>query len=339
VPRSDRALSTELPSSSEIAASLLAHRLLIVLGKGGVGKTTVSAVLALRAAGSGLRTVAAEVDKRGPLAELFELRPALEPVKVSPRLGVVLLDGRHALEEYLRLALPFRTLLDAIFSAKLYEHFVNAAPGLRELMVLGKVYYEMELRPPEQQWEATVLDAPSSGQALGLLRMPFSARHVFSGGVVGREAENIARILRDQRYTCVALVSTPDHLSIKETLDNTAALKDLNIKIGAVILNRFRPERFQPNDVRQLILRASRRGKLQSSEHIWKLALMEIKRMAQSSRALNLLMRKVSAPVLLLQAYDRLEGLSLARQLCTNLGPEAWSEERAFEAQGHSETD
>jgi anion-transporting ArsA/GET3 family ATPase len=301
-----------------VVADLLAHSLIIVVGKGGVGKTTLTAALALRAADSGLRTVAAEADRQAPLAALFGHTPSTEPAEVARRLAILLLDGRRALEEYLRLTLPFGSVLDAVFSAQLYERFVSAAPGLRELMMLGKLYHELELSQREERWETVVLDAPSSGQALGLLGMPFSARQTFSGGVVGREAGNIGRLLQDPRRACVALVSTPDHLSVKETTDNARALKELGIKIGSVVLNRFRPARFNAADLRQLMQRASRTRQLRFSEQICNLALAEIKRTAQSSRALDSLARSVSAPLLLVQSYDRLNGLPLAKRVRTS---------------------
>jgi anion-transporting ArsA/GET3 family ATPase len=327
MPQNNRAPSDGLPSPSAIVAGLLAHRLIIVVGKGGVGKTTLSAALALRAAENGLDTVAAETDRRAPLAALFGRGPSLGPLEVNRRLAVVVLDGRRALEEYLRLTLPFGSLLDAIFSTKLYEHFVAAAPGLRELMMLGKVYYGMERCPQDERWETAVLDAPSTGQALGLLRMPFSARQTFSGGVVGREAENIGRLLQDPRSTCAALVSTPDHLSVKETLDNAAALKSLGVKIGAVILNRFRPATFNAGDLRQLMLRASRSRRLRYPEHISRLALAEIQRAAQSSHALNSLVNRINAPVLVIQVYDRLHGFALVKHLCASFDPDALEQE------------
>src|SRR5258708_38119407 len=122
--------------------ALLADRVLIVLGKGGVGKSTLSAALAKVATLSGPRALIMERDARAPLASTFGVAPSFVPTQVAHNLSLMTLDGRAALEEYLRLVVPGRMVLKAVFASRLYQFFVQAAPGLRELMMLGKVYYE-----------------------------------------------------------------------------------------------------------------------------------------------------------------------------------------------------
>src|SRR5438552_16039103 len=106
---------------------LLSRRVLIVLGKGGVGKTTISAALARLCVASGSRALLMETDTRAPLEAIFGIDPSFDPKEVAPNLSLMTLDGRHALEEYLRLVVPSRILLKAVFASRLYQFFVQAA--------------------------------------------------------------------------------------------------------------------------------------------------------------------------------------------------------------------
>src|SRR5271155_2193282 len=194
---------------------ILARRVLIVLGKGGVGKSTLSAAIAKLATLSGARALIMECDARAPLAATFGVAPSFVPAQVADNLALMRLDGRAALEEYLRLVVPGRMLLKAVFASRLYQFFVQAAPGLRELMMLGKIYYEADRKPAGQQkWRLVVLDAAASGQALGLLKMPSAARETFGESIVGREARNIGRMLHDSRLCAVIQVATAEPMAL-----------------------------------------------------------------------------------------------------------------------------
>src|ERR1700682_5550128 len=100
---------------------LLDRRVMIVLGKGGVGKTALSAAIAGLAAATGKHALIMETDSRAPLAATFGVEPSFVPIEVAPHLALMLLDGRHALEEYLRLVVPGRTLLKAVFASRVYQ--------------------------------------------------------------------------------------------------------------------------------------------------------------------------------------------------------------------------
>src|SRR5271168_4411346 len=113
------------PSVPAVLSDLLKRRLLIVVGKGGVGKTTISAVLASLAAQTGESALAMETDVRAPLAAAFGHTPSMVPIEVSPGLATMVLDGRNALEEYLQIVVPGRAVLKAVFSSKFYQYFVQ----------------------------------------------------------------------------------------------------------------------------------------------------------------------------------------------------------------------
>lgn len=218
---------------------LLKRRVLMILGKGGVGRTSVSAALGLAAARAGARVCIIEYDSRTPMAALFGREPSYDPIEVEPGMSLIALDGPRALAEYLRLTLPSPAMLRTILSSRLYNYFVPAAPGLRELIMIGKLYHEIERRPSGRPpWDLVIFDGPASGQALELLRMPLTAEQTFGASIVGREARNVAAFLRD-RERCVAVqVATGDGLTVSETLEFHEALSGIGMAPAAVIFNR-----------------------------------------------------------------------------------------------------
>jgi anion-transporting ArsA/GET3 family ATPase len=219
-------------------ASLLERRLHFVVGKGGVGKTTVAAALALALARRGRRTLAVEMDAASRL-------PALLGANDTPGLRVLSVDGKTALEEYLGLIIPVKRLLATIFSNKVYQYFVAAAPGLKELMTVGKIWYEATRQEGGRAaWDAIVVDAPATGHSLQYLRMPQTARETFGVGLVQREATKITELLRDARTTAVHLVTVAEEMPVAETLESREQLRALGLPLGHVIVNRLHRRRF-----------------------------------------------------------------------------------------------
>ena len=299
---------------------LVGRRVVFLLGKGGVGTSSVSAALALAASDTGISVLAMEMDARAPMASAFGVKAAFEPVMVSERLFAMVLEGRHALEEYLKLVIPARAVMRAVFSSRLYQFFVNAAPGLKELMMLGKIYYEAERKlGGRDHWDLIVVDGPASGQALSLLKMPTAARQTFGDSVVGREAGNISRALRDENETAVVLVTTPEPLPISETLETAATLREIGIKPAAIIFNRSRTPNFSNGDVLKLKERLIAAGKASDADYLGKIAKSELDRASQADKALAQLRAETNAPVMELPLMSGVSGGELIRALAHDL--------------------
>jgi len=263
---------------------LFERRLIVVLGKGGVGKSTTSAALATCAARQGIRTLLMETDSRAPVAGALGVERSFKSVPVRAGFSTMVLEGGHALDEYLALVLPARAVLKAVFASRLYQFFVQAAPGLRELMMLGKVCYELS---PDRhpRWDLVVVDAPASGQALSLLKMPTAARATFGTSVVGQEAEKIERTLHDRKVCAIVEVTTPETLAVSELLETQKALAAMDFPPATIFLNRAATTDFSAGDVIQFARRAEASHGLRHLEQLMEAARAELARAAQTPRA------------------------------------------------------
>jgi len=299
---------------------ILARRVLIVLGKGGVGKSTLSAAIAKLATVSGARALIMECDARAPLAATFGVEPSFVPTEVAHNLALMTLDGRAALEEYLRLVVPGRMLLKAVFATRLYQFFVQAAPGLRELMMLGKVFYDAgrtDSKAPSRS--LIIVDAPASGQAMSLLKMPTAARSTFGDSVVGKEARNISKMLRDRHNCAIVQVTTADSLSISETIETHAQLSEVHLAPACVLFNRMPPSEFDADDVATLTNRRGPHLRKKDLERLADLAKSELNRAAEARKAIARIRTETGGPVLEIPDHSGIPGTALIDRIVEDL--------------------
>ncbi|HVV83902.1 MAG TPA: ArsA-related P-loop ATPase [Kofleriaceae bacterium] len=219
-----------------------------VTGKGGVGKSTIAAALALDLAARGARVLALELGASpAGLCRVLGTKPpeagAIVRVAAAPGVSLAYFDGAAALGEYLTRRMHLGRLGRHMMQHPLYRGFVTAAPGVRELLVIGKIRDELVLQKDglRPRWDAIVVDAGASGHALEHLRMPQAAASTFKSGLVHREAEVNAELLRDPRRCAVHLVATPEELPLREAAQVIASLRELKLPVGAVIVNQCRP--------------------------------------------------------------------------------------------------
>ena len=224
---------------------LFVRRLLVVAGKGGVGKTTVSCALALAAARRGRNVLLCEVDGVARAPQLLDAEPGKlgHAVATPSGVSVMAVEGKAALAEYLGLVIPVKRLLQAVFKSQIYHYFVAAAPGLKELMTIGKIWYEAERldeRTGARRWDNVIVDAPATGHGLQYLRMPAAARDAFEVGLVHREAMRLVDLLTDPARTAVNLVTTAEEMPVNETVTMYCALREaLHMPTGVLFVNRM----------------------------------------------------------------------------------------------------
>lgn len=223
----------------------LAPRVVIVSGKGGVGKTTISAALALVAARRGRQVCVAEVDRKGSLPRLFdEDRLGYEPRQVAPGVWGMSIVPDEALAEYLDVQYHMKRIARIFSSSHFVDYITATAPGLKDILVLGKIWYlEQGRTKGGVQFDTIIVDAPAAGHMLQFLSAPTGLSDAVKVGPVRRQASWLAEMLRDHSRTRVHLVTIPEEMPVVETIETAEALlTKLDIEMGPVFANAVYPE-------------------------------------------------------------------------------------------------
>jgi anion-transporting ArsA/GET3 family ATPase len=237
-------------------ATLLERRLLIVTGKGGVGKSTVSAALALLAARAGKRVLVCEVNAQERVAPLLGAPPS-GPVarEVLPGLFTVNVTPPEAMREYGLMVLKFKTIYDAVFENRLVRYFLRVVPSLAELVMLGKILNEVRSEDRGRpRWDLVVVDAPATGHAVQLLRVPSALVDTVPGGPLRHDAEWMQALLVDPARTSLVLVTLPEEMPVNEAIELDAQVRSvLGIHRDALVVNAMPDARFSPGEEARLV--------------------------------------------------------------------------------------
>ena len=233
------------------AASLLAHRLVIVTGKGGTGKTAVAASLALAAARRGARVLLAEVGREEQAPGLIAPgtgEVGYEGQELIPGLHAMRIEPYAALTDYLGLQLGGERIARAVVANRGFRQLMAAAPGWRELITLGTLWYrEQQTELGRPTVDLIVVDAPATGHGLTFLDVPRLVASAVRSGPLRRNAQEVERLLADPERTRLLPVTLAEELPVRETCELLERLRgDLGVPVDRVVVNALEPRPLPP---------------------------------------------------------------------------------------------
>lgn len=249
----------------------LDKRLLIFCGKGGVGKTVVSCAVAVAAARAGKRVLILEYGEDERVPPVFGARKAgYEGARVwaGDRKGdgevwSMRLTPRDTLHEFVIRQVKFERIYDAVFENRVMKYFTTAAPGLNELVVMGKIEnLAVEARKTKAkkgngaesyfEWDLIVFDAPATGHGLAFFKVPKMTMEMVKMGPLHRKAEAMMELLSDPKKTAFNIVSLAEEMPVNESIDLHEAATGIGLPEGTVFVNAVYPALFDEEDEKLL---------------------------------------------------------------------------------------
>ena len=238
-------------------------RLTVVVGKGGVGRSTVAAALGLTAARRGLRTLIVEVASRQSVPAMFDkVGAGYSPVELSPGLWSVRVTWEDALREYGLMKLKLRAAYRLVFENALVRRLLPAIPGIAEILIIGKIVYAAtDGVPGLGRPDAVILDAPATGHGLALINAPLAVTSTVSAGPLADDAKRLEAVMRDPAFTSFQLVTTAEDMPVSETVE---LYQELGVRrglpLGPLIVNAVQETGLTERQREALLLLLGGRG-------------------------------------------------------------------------------
>jgi anion-transporting ArsA/GET3 family ATPase len=330
---------------------LFSRRLIIQSGKGGTGKTTLSAALAVAAASRGKRVLLVEVDTRDRFGPLFGLK---EPVgyevrEVRDGVFALNLDPELVIIDFFKTHVKLKTIYKQVLDSKIFKYFYEAAPGVKEIICMGKVWRllgERHFFSGKPSWDCVILDAPATGHGISLLNIAQAAYETLFGPMK-KHAEKIRDMLRDPKLTVLNIVAIPEEMPVNEAADlYRLAAGELRMPLGVAFLNAMMPPLFAPEESAALARegRASRLDRLlggsRATQALLACAQSRDER-AQMARRYETRLREliplpvVPVPYVFDADFDRGTLEAVAKEVAAALAPAAAPSKRAAGHEGN----
>lgn len=302
-------------TSTVDVADLIYGRCLLVSGKGGVGKTTVSAAIAKLAAAQGRKTVLVEIDNQRPsLDPIFGESNQYEPVKVDENLWIANLLWREAMHEWVERVVPVKRVVNLILENRVVQRFLDATPGNREVVLLSKLVWLTE------RFDLVVVDLPASGHAASLMAVPSRVLSLFKSGPIHERGVEANRLL-NAAGTHLVLVAIPEDMVINETVETWQKIRESTpgLSMPFTVLNQATHPSLTPDE----LLLLDRLGEAEHShdaEELLRAARWEARLEAATATALERIVDETSMRIVELPRLSRRQGTSrLVHQLMAAL--------------------
>ncbi|MBV8300637.1 MAG: ArsA family ATPase [Candidatus Dormibacteraeota bacterium] len=230
-----------MPLPAGTIEALLQRRVVFVVGKGGTGRTTVAAAIALLAGRAGKRVLAVDVEATGHLAAALGQRFAeFRPRVLQPNVSGIELRAEESFQEYLGLYFKVPRLARLTPLSRVFDFIATGVPGPRDMLVVGKIAYEERRRDQGRPaWDLIVVDSAASGHSVSHLGAAKAMLTLVRGGVIRNQVQWIDDLVRDpQRSTCV-VTALPEEMPVVEAVELRQRLRsEVGVDVGAAVLNR-----------------------------------------------------------------------------------------------------
>ena len=224
------------------------RRLILVVGKGGVGRSTVAAAIAGQLAAQGKRTLLFETNANDRFGSYFDKPPVgTELAQLAPNLWAVNTNPAHALEEYGLMILKFKSVYEMVFENRVTRAFLRAIPGLDDYSLLGKAWFHTtEEKRGRPIWDHVVFDMPASGHSVSMLKIPWVITDTVPEGPLTRDARTIKELLTDTARTSTVLVTLAEEMPVNEAIELEQKLTSFGIVPQQIVCNQIYPQHFPP---------------------------------------------------------------------------------------------
>ena len=228
--------------------ALFDKRLILVLGKGGVGRSTVAAAIAGQCAARGKRTLLYETNANDRFGNYFDKPPVgPEPVQLADKLWAVNATPASALEEYGLMILRFKSVYEMVFENRVTKAFLRAIPGLDDYALLGKAWFHTtEEKRGKPVWDTVVFDMPASGHSVSMLKVPWVIVDTVPEGPLTRDARTVKALLTDKARTAAVIVTLAEEMPVNEAIELEAKLIGLGIVPQQLVVNQVYPDHVPP---------------------------------------------------------------------------------------------
>ncbi|MCL5947976.1 MAG: AAA family ATPase [Actinobacteria bacterium] len=222
--------------------SLLDKQLVFVTGKGGVGKTTISVALAMLAARKGMKTLLCEADGSGDFSSYLGSGPIkYKEREVLERLYAMSMDTEAALREYLHIFMHMPVVGRIGPLASAFDFVASAAPGVKEILITGKLCYEVR----ERNYDLVIVDSAATGHVISHLAAPQVLNNLVQVGLIRSQTSWMLDILSNHEITGLVVVATPEEMPVSESIELIGkAETETTVGLVATVMNRVFPELF-----------------------------------------------------------------------------------------------